>query len=225
MFAMSSLENPSTQVIEVDWNIAALIRKQPTGRWIARDCHTLSKVLRRCSSNVTVRHERQPSACPSICHCELPSRHRSPLRFLTQLSWRLFRRPRLYPRTAVIASTSSTPPARTSVIRCRATCSSNFSPRGSSDTRTHRRSSALRVRCTQPRDCSRLISSTVLLCFSPSRSANVRIVGFISWGSPRTASNNKYCCGSSPNRPQRRLRAKNAVSGIAGRLVRDSPHS
>src|SRR6266852_5852208 len=49
---------------------------------------------------------------------------------------------------ALMALTSAAPLARNSPIRSRATCSSNFSPRGSNATSTRLRSSRLRLRRT-----------------------------------------------------------------------------
>src|SRR5258708_36646209 len=63
---------------------------------------------------------------------------------------------------ALMAFTSAAPLARNSPMRSRATCSSSFSPRGSSATSTRLRSSRLRLRRTYPCASSRSINSTVL---------------------------------------------------------------
>src|SRR5882762_6773826 len=58
------------------------------------------------------------------------------------------REERPFSSRALMAFTSAAPLARNSPIRSRATCSSSFSPRGSSATRTRLRSSRLRLRRT-----------------------------------------------------------------------------
>src|SRR6266581_3881113 len=64
--------------------------------------------------------------------------------------------------SALMAFTSAAPLARNSPMRSRATCSSSFSPRGSSATRTRLRSSRLRLLRTYPCVSSLSISSTAL---------------------------------------------------------------